>query len=135
VRNDRKCCCRRGEGLRRAGSKQLVAEGAFWKSAQLTPLPSLPTMASASERTEEEARKLFEEDGVNPDVPLTAKIHNKYGPVVRCAQAVAEWKPADCWLPNAVQILPPWTVARRLSCRVHLRCKSTHPDVFETLSD
>ena len=38
-------------------------------------------MASASERTEEEARKLFE-DGVNPDVPLTAKIHNKYGPVV-----------------------------------------------------
>ena len=38
-------------------------------------------MASASERTEEEARKLFE-DGVNPDFPLTAKIHNKYGPVV-----------------------------------------------------
>ena len=33
-------------------------------------------MASASE-----ARKLFE-DGVNPDFPLTAKIHNKYGPVV-----------------------------------------------------
>ena len=40
-------------------------------------------MASASERTEDEARALFV-GGVNRDVPLTAKIYNQYGPVVEC---------------------------------------------------
>ena len=42
-------------------------------------------MASASERTEDEARALFV-GGVNRDVPLTAKIYNQYGPVVECVR-------------------------------------------------
>ena len=45
-------------------------------------------MASASERTEDEARVLFI-GGVNRDVPLTAKICNQYGPVVDCVREIA----------------------------------------------
>jgi hypothetical protein len=90
VPSDRTCCRRRAEGWGTPGFPELVAEDAFQNSGNSPPGPrirrSVPTMASASERTEDEARVVLFVGGVNGDVPLTAKICSQYGPVVDCVR-------------------------------------------------